>query len=77
MAERIRSKDGRRDTDRILGDDPAATPSQGGREGGGLARAIGSEDEEKRMGEQPAGATRARKADEERAGTSNLGKENR
>lgn len=77
MAERLQSKDGSRDTDRILGRDPEVAPGQGGREGGNLARAIGSEDELKRAGERPAGRTRARKADEERPGTSNLGKENR
>ncbi|WP_022706184.1 MULTISPECIES: hypothetical protein [Paracoccus] len=77
MAERIQSKDGSRDTDRILGDDPAGAPAHGGREGGNLARAIGTEDEMKRTAEKPAGTTRPHKADEEKPGTSNLGEENR
>ncbi|MBU2957751.1 hypothetical protein Q4511_00560 [Paracoccus sp. 1_MG-2023] len=77
MAERIQSKDGSRDTDRILGKDTPETPGHGGREGGSLARAIGSEDEMKRAGEKPAGTTRPRKADEHKPGTSNLGEENR
>lgn len=75
MAERQRSKDGRRETEEVLG--TAGEAGQSGRGGGNLARAIGTEDEQKRAGARPAGKTRARKADEERPGTSNLGKENR
>lgn len=75
MAERQRSKDGRRETDEVLGEQGGA--GQSGREGGNLARAIGSEDELKRAGSRPAGKTRVRKADEEKPGTSNLGTENR
>ena len=76
MAERKASKDGSRDTDAYLEDAPA-TPAQGGREGGSIARAIASEDEAKRAGGADAGTTRVRKADEEKPGTSNLGTENR
>jgi hypothetical protein len=75
MAERHRSKHGGRDTDQYL--DDAGAPAQGGRDGGDLSRAIGSEDERKRAEQRPAGTTRVRKADEDRAGTSNLGDENR
>jgi hypothetical protein len=75
MAERQRSKDGNRETERVLGEKGPA--GQSGREGGTLARAIGSEDELKRAESRPAGKTRVRKADEERTGTSNLGTENR
>lgn len=75
MAERQKSKDGKRETDEILGDEREV--EQSGRAGGDVARAIGSEDEQKRAGERPGGVTRVRKADEEKPGTSNLGKENR
>jgi hypothetical protein len=75
MAERHRSKDGSRDTDEILGAEGSV--GQSGRDGGDIARTIGSEDEEKRAGERPAGTTRVRKADEEKPATSNLGTENR
>lgn len=75
MAERQRSKDGSRDTDKIPG---AEGPTdQAGRAGGNVARTVGSEDEMKRAGDSDAGVTRARKADEEKPGTSNLGEENR
>lgn len=75
MAERKRSKDGHSETDEILGAE--GTVDQAGRDGGDVARAIGSEDELKRAGERPAGVTRVRKADEEKPATSNLGTENR
>ncbi|SDW45457.1 hypothetical protein [Paracoccus sanguinis] len=64
-----------RDTDAYLHDHD--TPSHGGRAGGTMAQAIGSEDEHKRADEPDAGTTRVRKADEHRIGTSNLGTENR
>ena len=38
--------------------------SQGGRQGGRLARDIGTQDELKRVTERPAGATRVTKSDE-------------
>lgn len=62
MTERQRSKDGTRDSDRVLGEEGA--PSGQGRTGGRLARDIGSRDERKRATERPAGATRVRKSDE-------------
>ena len=75
MAERQRSKDGARDTDAVPG--ARGDAGRSGREGGNLARIIGSEDELKRAGSGPAGKTRVRKADEDRPGTSNVGTENR
>jgi hypothetical protein len=67
MAERIKSKDGTRDTDDILG--AKGEVSQAGRSGGRLARDIGTQDEEKRAQERPAGATRVHKADEKEGGS--------
>jgi hypothetical protein len=66
MAERIKSKDGSRDTDDILGAEGEI--SHGGRSGGRLARDIGTEDELKRAYERPAGATRVTKSDEKEGG---------
>ena len=63
MAERHRSKDNSRDTDKILGETGA--PSGQGRDGGRLAREIGSADELKRSNERPAGKTRVTKDNEE------------
>lgn len=63
MAERHRSKDGRKETDEVLGE--PGTMDQKGREGGRLPRNIGSRDEMKRVTERPAGATRVRKSDEQ------------
>ena len=63
MAERKRSKDMSRDTESILG--TAGEISHGGREGGRLARQVGSKDELKRANERPAGATRVTKSMEE------------
>jgi hypothetical protein len=59
MAERQRSKDGRRETEELFGVD--ADIDQQGRSGGRLARTIGSKDEQKRSTERPAGATRVTK----------------
>jgi hypothetical protein len=56
MAERKRSKDGKRETDKILG--ARGSVDQQGRAGGRLARQVGSKDEKKRAFERPAGATR-------------------
>lgn len=62
MADRKRSSDMSRDTDKILGD---KTPTgQQGRAGGDLARKVATRDEEKRATERPAGATRVTKQDE-------------
>ncbi|PPB80972.1 hypothetical protein LV82_01705 [Albidovulum inexpectatum] len=63
MAERKRSTDGKRETEQILGE--RGTIQGQGREGGRLARQIGSKDEEKRAFERPAGATRVTKAIED------------
>ncbi|MBS8227875.1 hypothetical protein [Vannielia litorea] len=63
MAERKRSKDMSRDTEKILGAEGEI--SHGGREGGRLARQVGSKDELKRANERPAGATRVTKSMEE------------
>lgn len=62
MADRKRSTDMSRDTEKVLG--ARGTISQGGRVGGTLARDIASRDERKRAAERPAGATRVTKADE-------------
>lgn len=67
-----------RDSDAYLNNaDEAGAPSQGGRVGGAIARAIASEDEMKRATEPDASTTRVRKADKEEPGTSNLGEQNR
>ena len=55
MAERIRSKDGSRDTDDILG--ARGEVSQQGRQGGDVAREVATRDELKRATERPAGTT--------------------
>lgn len=62
MPERYRSKDGTRDTDKLI-DDTEPGPEQG-RSGGNLARKIGTRDEEKRATERPAGTTRVEGKDE-------------
>jgi len=67
MAKRVQSHDGHRDTDDILG--AKGEISQGGREGGRMARDIGTKDELKRAEERPAGATRVKKADEKDGGS--------
>lgn len=63
MAERYRSKDGKKETDEVLGAEGEV--SQQGRIGGRLPRDIGTEDEEKRAYERPAGTTRVTKSKEE------------
>ena len=55
MAERVRSKDGSRDTDKVLG--AKREVSQQGRSGGDIAREVGTRDEMKRAFERPAGST--------------------
>ena len=67
MAKRVQSDDEYRDSDDILGAEGAI--SQSGRDGGRLARDIGTKDELKRAGERPAGATRIKKADEKDGGS--------
>lgn len=63
MAERKRSRDGRRETEEVLGDKTAI--AQQGRAGGRIARQIGTKDELKRAYERPAGVTRVTKSVEE------------
>ncbi|SFC05294.1 hypothetical protein [Tropicimonas isoalkanivorans] len=63
MPERIRSKDGSRDTDEVLGEQGQI--SQQGRADGNLQRKVGTRDELKRSNERPGGATRVTKSDEE------------
>ncbi|AHD02526.1 MULTISPECIES: hypothetical protein [Leisingera] len=63
MAERHRSKDGRKETDEVLGKQGGVAHQ--GRTGGRLARDIGTEDELKRAQERPAGATRVTKSKEQ------------
>ena len=62
MAERHRSKDGTRDSDRVLGEKGQA--GQQGRDGGALQRDIASKDELKRARERPGGQTRVTKSNE-------------
>lgn len=69
MAERKRSKDGTRETERFTGG--AETPSQQGRAQGELERSVGTRDELKRARKGEAGATRVTKDDEK--GEGNLG----
>ena len=67
MAERKRSSDGTRETDRFT--EGGHTPGQQGRGGAGdLPRDIGTRDEHRRAEEGEAGVTRVRKSDE-REGT--------
>ena len=66
MAARKRSKDGSRDTDKVLG--PTGGIAQQGRKGGRLARDIGTEDEKKRATERPAGQPRVTKSHEKEDG---------
>ncbi|MCI5111451.1 MAG: hypothetical protein MRY75_12935 [Marivita sp.] len=66
MAERHRSKDGRRETEDVVGD--SADIDQSGRTGGRLSRRVGSADELKRSTERPAGATRVTKSLEDEEG---------
>ena len=75
MAEGQQKKEATRDSDAFLKGEK--TPAQGGQTGGDLARAIASEDEEKRAIEPDSGPTRVRKADEDKRGTGNLGTQNR
>ena len=69
MAERHRSKDGTKETEKYVGDD--ATPGQQGREGGDIARRIGTKDEEKRRVQGDTSVTRVTKKYEK--GEGNLG----
>ncbi|MCK0166612.1 hypothetical protein MWU52_03515 [Jannaschia sp. S6380] len=69
MAERHRSNDGTRETDKFIKDMPE-TPDQQGRAGGNLARDVGTEAALDRATEQGVkGVTRVRKSDEIDHGT--------
>ncbi|KFE36960.1 hypothetical protein [Thioclava atlantica] len=70
MAERIRSKDGKRETEEILGEAPEnlESPSAQGSSGGTLQRKIGTRDEKKQIDETSAGATRPLGGDERDSG---------
>ena len=63
---RTAKKENLGDHDAVLG--AKGTISQGGREGGRLARDIGTKDELKRSAERPVGKTRVTKADEKEGG---------
>lgn len=63
MADRLRSKDGRRDTDDLLIDTDTPTPDHQGRSGGNLQRKVGTRDALKQLRERPT-TTRVRKSDE-------------
>jgi hypothetical protein len=67
MAKRHRSKDGERDSEKVLGDKREV--AEQGREGGTLARKVATRDEQKRAKERPAGKTRVTKSDEQDGGT--------
>lgn len=66
MAERKRSKDGVRETEKIVNTD--AGVQQQGREGGNLQRDVATQDEKKRSTETPAGATRVTGEDKRKHG---------
>ncbi|QIE47055.1 hypothetical protein G5B38_16825 [Pseudohalocynthiibacter aestuariivivens] len=69
MADRQRSKDGKRETETIVQDEK--TPTQQGRAGGNLERDVGTRAALNRAkGDRP-GVTRVRKSDEK--GQGNLG----
>ncbi|MFP7672811.1 hypothetical protein ACG74X_05580 [Marivita sp. S0852] len=63
MADRIKSKDGHKETEDILGAEGEV--SHAGRSGGRLPREVGTKDELKRANERPAGATRVTKSMED------------
>lgn len=67
MAERHRSKDGKRETEDFT--DGAETPSQQGRAQGNLERKVGTRDELRRADKgEDAGITRVHKSDEKGEG---------
>ncbi len=63
MADRHRSKDGKQETRDYVPDE--AAPEGQGRDGGRLARQIGTRDEERRSTDESAGVTRVTKKDED------------
>ena len=76
MADRVKSNDGRSETEEIIGDAEKA-PSFQGRDGGDLTRKTATKDELKRDYAGRTGATRATKSDEDRPGTDNFGERNK
>ncbi|MAQ44670.1 MAG: hypothetical protein CL812_02235 [Confluentimicrobium sp.] len=66
MAERMRSKDGHRETEDLFGAEGEI--SHQGRAGGDPAKKVATRDEEKRATERPASATRVTKSDEKEDG---------
>jgi len=62
MAERKRSKDGRSETEELIGTPPDA-PSESGTQGGALPDRVGKRDEEDRVTDSPDTTTRATKSD--------------
>lgn len=70
MAERAKSKDGRSETEEILGGKPEELDetAQLGRKGGNIARKVGTRDEEKRVDETSAGKTGVLGQDANRSG---------
>ncbi|AKO95675.1 MAG: hypothetical protein RID15_16125 [Marinovum algicola] len=61
MADRKRSQDGERETEKYV--DDAATPSQQGRADGNLERKVGTRDLLKQAEKDRPGVTRVRKSD--------------
>ncbi|AQS47630.1 hypothetical protein BMG03_07325 [Thioclava nitratireducens] len=70
MAERIRSNDGKRETEEVLGEKPEniETPEGQGSLGGNLNRKVGTRDEKKQLDETSAGTTRPLGGDERDSG---------
>ncbi len=71
MAERIKSKDGTRETEEILGEKPEEmdkAPSQGGRSDGEIARKVGTRDEQKAVDETSNGRTAPKAQDQDGSG---------
>ncbi|KEO61640.1 hypothetical protein [Thioclava indica] len=71
MAQRTGSKDGKRETEEILGQRPEDidTPSGQGSAGGNLQRKIGTRDEKKKLDETSAGKTRPLGGDQRESGS--------
>ncbi|WP_297769818.1 hypothetical protein [uncultured Roseovarius sp.] len=71
MADRVKSTDGSRETEEILGEkteNMRQSPSAAGRAGGEIARKIGTRDEKKRHDETSAGKTRETAQDQDESG---------
>ncbi|RYH03329.1 hypothetical protein EU805_06295 [Salipiger sp. IMCC34102] len=68
MAERLKSKDGRSETEELIGNPPEA-PDKAGTDGGALGRRVGKRDEEDRVMDSPDTTTDARKSDKIATGT--------